>query len=166
MGDSLYQAAVGRARQPVIYREQGVPDTPEGRFEMICLYMSVLIERLNREGETGRAVAQETFDAMFRDLDGALREMAVGDLSVSKKIKALASHFYTALEAYTPAIKEGDAVALSSALAETPDLDARPNIEALASGALTWRGGLAECPGEALLRGETCVSSPEMSASA
>lgn len=166
IGDRLYQAAVQQARQPKFYREHGVPDTPEGRFEMICLFMSVLIARLNREGETGRAAAQESFDAMFRDLDGALREMAVGDLSVSKKIKALASHFYTALEAYTPPVREGDAAALASALQETPDLEARPATDVLAAAALAWAGTLAECPAEALLRGEPGAAGDEMSASA
>ena len=83
-GEALYQACVTHARTPELYRELNVPDTPEGRFEMISLHMAILIERLNQEGEVGRAAAQEAFDAMFRDFDGALREMAVGDLSPRK----------------------------------------------------------------------------------
>lgn len=35
----LYQSLVGRARQPVFYAEFGVPDTLDGRFEMITLHV-------------------------------------------------------------------------------------------------------------------------------
>jgi cytochrome b pre-mRNA-processing protein 3 len=44
----LYQAAVGHARAPFWYRELGVPDTPEGRFEMIALHVALLLRRLRR----------------------------------------------------------------------------------------------------------------------
>jgi cytochrome b pre-mRNA-processing protein 3 len=95
----LYQAAVGHARAPLWYRELGVPDTPEGRFEMIALHVALLLRRLRREGALGRALGQQLFDAMFVDLDGSLRELGVSDLSVGRYIKRLAGNLYARMDA-------------------------------------------------------------------
>lgn len=165
-GDRLYQASVTQARKPEIYRDLGVPDTPEGRFEMICLSMAVLIERLNREGPAGKDAAQEAFDAMFRDLDAALREMAVGDLSVSKKVKALASHFYACLTAYLPAIQAGDPAALAASLGAQDVLAGSADAEAIAARAIAWQATLGTVEAGRLLGGDTAGDAPGMRASA
>ena len=72
------------ARAPAFFRELGVPDTPEGRFEMIALHVALAVRRLRREGAPGRALGQELFDLMLTDLDQSLRELGVGDLSVGR----------------------------------------------------------------------------------
>ena len=95
----LYQAAVGQARARLWYRDLGVPDTPEGRFEMIALHVALLLRRLRREGVLGQALGQQLFDAMFVDLDGSLRELGVGDLSVGGYVKRLASNLYARMDA-------------------------------------------------------------------
>lgn len=89
----LYMSVVERARAPVFYADLGVADTPSGRFSLVALHGFVLMERLGRDaGAAG--LAQKIFDTMFADMDRNLREMGVGDLSVGKKIKSLAQHFY------------------------------------------------------------------------
>ena len=114
--EALYDACVVQARSPEFYAGMGVPDTIDGRFELIALHVGLLIRRLNREGETGKAVAQDVFDAMFRDFDSGLREMAIGDASIGKNIKAMASAFYGRVKAYDDALAEQDAAALGDAL--------------------------------------------------
>lgn len=166
IGDRLYQACVKQARQPELYRGLGVPDTPEGRFEMICLHMTVLVERLNREGELGKEAAQEAFDAMFRDLDGALREMAVGDLSVSKKIKALASHFYACLTAYDEAVKAGDSAALAVSITGMAELGGPADAAGIAASAIAWQARLEDIDAAGLLSGEIADRDAAMRASA
>jgi cytochrome b pre-mRNA-processing protein 3 len=99
LAEHLYRAVVEQARRPVWYRELGVPDTPEGRFEMIALHVALVLRRLRREGVRGRALGQQLFDAMFVDLDGGLRELGVGDLSVGTYVKRLAGNFYARLAA-------------------------------------------------------------------
>tara|TARA_R110002072_G_scaffold5008_3_gene33861 strand:+ start:703 stop:1242 length:540 start_codon:yes stop_codon:yes gene_type:complete len=165
-GEALYQACVTHARTPELYRELNVPDTPEGRFEMISLHMAILIERLNQEGEVGRAAAQEAFDAMFRDFDGALREMAVGDLSVSKKIKALAKAFYARLDAYLPAMERGDEAGFSKVIGDQIEADPPVLTQRLASYALDQKTRLAAQEGAALLAGTAPVFATGMRASA
>jgi len=95
----LYEAAVGQARAPFWYRELAVPDTPEGRFEMIALHVALLLRRLRREGALGQALGQQLFDAMFVDLDGSLRELGVSDLSVGGYVKRLAGNLYARMDA-------------------------------------------------------------------
>ena len=114
--EALYDACVEQARSAKFYTDMSVPDTIDGRFEMIALHVGLLIRRLNDEGETGRAVAQDVFDAMFRDFDSALRELAIGDASVGKNIKAMASAFYGRLKSYDEALASRDVKALGRAL--------------------------------------------------
>ena len=99
VAEQLYHAVVKQARRPVWYRELGVPDTPEGRFEMIALHVALVLRRLRREGLAGHALGQQLFDAMFVDLDGSLRELGVSDLSVGKYVKRLAGNLYARLAA-------------------------------------------------------------------
>jgi cytochrome b pre-mRNA-processing protein 3 len=106
IADQLYQAVVKQARRPVWYRELGVPDTPEGRFEMIALHAALVLRRLRREGTPGQALGQLLFDAMFVDLDGSLRELGVSDLSVGSYVKRLAGNFYARLAALDEGLGE------------------------------------------------------------
>jgi cytochrome b pre-mRNA-processing protein 3 len=99
VAEQLYQAVVKQARRPVWYRELGVPDTPEGRFEMVALHAALVLRRLRREGLPGQVVGQLLFDTMFVDLDGSLRELGVSDLSVGRYVKRLAGNFYARLAA-------------------------------------------------------------------
>lgn len=95
---ALYGQVVQRARRPALYSELGVPDTVEGRFEMIQLHVALLTLRLRETTSRGRPLAQALFDVMMTDMDRSLRELAVGDLSVGKYIKRMAQSFYFRLQ--------------------------------------------------------------------
>jgi cytochrome b pre-mRNA-processing protein 3 len=97
----LYGAAVAAARDPFLYRDLGVPDTLDGRFDAIGLHVYLLIRRLNTEAEPGPALAQAVFDAMFLDMDINLREMGVGDMSVGKRNRAMWEAFHGRSAAYS-----------------------------------------------------------------
>lgn len=112
----LYAAAVAQARQPGFYRDFAVPDTLDGRFDMIVLHVFLLVNRLSGKGEAAARQAQALFDLLFADMDQSLREMGVGDLSVGKKIKTMAAAFYGRSAAYRDALKSGDKDALRAAL--------------------------------------------------
>ncbi len=76
------------ARSPALFAGLGVPDTVEGRFDLVAVHVAVLIRRLRNDPDRrGAALAQAVFDAMFADMDLNLREMGVGDLSVGKKVR-------------------------------------------------------------------------------
>ncbi|HEY0185480.1 MAG TPA: ubiquinol-cytochrome C chaperone family protein [Rhodopila sp.] len=113
-GFQLYSLAVAAARDPALYVTLGVPDTLDGRFDAIVLYVYILVRRLHQEPEPGPALAQAVFDAMFLDMDVNLREMGVGDLSVGKRNRAMWEAFHGRSAAYAAAWD--DAAALEAAL--------------------------------------------------
>ena len=130
---TLYGVIVAQARQPVFYSELGVPDTLEGRFEMLILHAFLYLHRLKDEDEAAKEVAQKVFDAMFTDMDQSLREIGIGDLTVPKKIKKMAGAFYGRAAAYDAALVEGRE-ALASAVQRnvySDNSDERANAEAL-----------------------------------
>lgn len=126
--DSLYAAVVEQARRPEFYAALGVPDSVDGRFEMIALHMFLVLNRL--KGEPGQAAfAQALFDTMFADMDRSLREMGVSDISVGRHVKNMAKGFYGRVGAYESGLADAGPAALNDALrrnvygtlAEAPD---------------------------------------------
>jgi len=111
---ALYAKIVAQARQPRFYRELGVPDTLDGRFDLIVLHAFLVMHRLKAEG--AHELSQRLFDVMFAEMDRALREMGVGDLSVPAKIKKMASAFYGRVRAYDAAIGADSGERLKAAL--------------------------------------------------
>lgn len=111
----LYGAVVRQARSPSFYAGGGVPDTVDGRFEMVVLHAWLVIGRLTAGGDEAGRIAQRLFDAMIADMDRSLREMGVGDLGVGRKVKAMAEAYYGRSRAYDSALAAG-AADLSGAL--------------------------------------------------
>jgi cytochrome b pre-mRNA-processing protein 3 len=105
------------ARRPALFlRPYEVPDTLEGRFDLLVLFSTLLLRRLESLPHPGREIAQELVDALFEHLDAGLREIGVGDLAVPKRIKKLAEAFSGRTAAYRSALAL-DRAAFASALA-------------------------------------------------
>ena len=115
-GYELYGAAVAAAREPYFYEQLGVPDTLDGRFDLVGLHVFLVIRALNRLPPPGTDLAQAVFDAMFSDMDINLREMGVGDMSIAKKVKKMWEAFHGRADAYEKALVSGDPAALPAAL--------------------------------------------------
>jgi cytochrome b pre-mRNA-processing protein 3 len=113
---ALYLALVRQAREPAFYSECGVPDSLEGRFDMIVLHAFLIMRRLRAEGEAGAALAQALFDVMFSDMDQNLRELGVGDLAVGRRVKTMARSFYGRVKAYDEGLEAPGDQALVAAL--------------------------------------------------
>jgi cytochrome b pre-mRNA-processing protein 3 len=124
---------VAAARDPFLYTGLGVPDTLDGRFDLVGLHAFLLIQRLTREAAPGPPLAQAVFDAMFADMDINLREMGVGDLSVGKRVKAMWEAFHGRANVYSAALAAGDPVALEAALARNIWRGAEPPVGSAAA---------------------------------
>jgi cytochrome b pre-mRNA-processing protein 3 len=126
---ALYGAIVAQARSPTFYVEFGVPDTMEGRFDLIVLHLVLVLGRLGGAGERGAEFGQRLFDAFCRDLDGNLREMGVGDLAVPKRMRRFGEAFYGRQAAYVAALAADDPQHFEKALArnilQAEDIDHR-----------------------------------------
>lgn len=112
----LYVDAVHQARQPEFYLHWDVPDTADGRFDMVVLHVVLVMRRLKRDHDQAAGTAQALFDLMFADMDQNLREMGVGDMVIGKRVKAMAKSFYGRLAAYDLALSAEDDIALGAAL--------------------------------------------------
>jgi cytochrome b pre-mRNA-processing protein 3 len=97
---ALYGAIVAQARSSAFYRSYGVPDTVEGRLDMILLHLVLALRALGRDRTTPPGLAQDLFDHFCRDMDGNLREMGIGDLAVPKHMRRVAEAFYGRTKAY------------------------------------------------------------------
>ena len=128
----LYGMIVAQARSRAFYADYGVPDTVEGRFELLVLHLVLLLNRLgriNEAGAKGRDLGQGLFDAFCRDLDDNLREMGVGDMAVPRRMRHFGEAFYGRQAVYYAALSAADEGELEKALArnifETATVDER-----------------------------------------
>lgn len=104
----LLDVVIDQARRPAFYTSYGVPDTMLGRYEMVCLHAYVLLRRLKRVGGQGPRVAQTLHDKIFDDFDVALREVGLGDMGISKRMKKLARNLHGRISAYEHGLAAGD----------------------------------------------------------
>ena len=143
--EALYSTIVASARQPGLYSDWDVADTPLGRFEMIALHMFLFLHRLRGEDGAAAARGQEVTDMFFLEVDHSLRELGIGDVGVPKRVKRLARMFYGRTAAYGEALDNNDRKALAAALQRNvrPDDAAWPHAETLASYVFSARQSLA-----------------------
>lgn len=111
---ALYVAVVAQARRPEFYRQGGVADSLDGRFDMVVLHAFLVLRRLGAVGASAKPLSQAVFDLMFADMDANLRELGAPDVGIGRRVKAMAKAFYGRVAAYDEAI--GDADRLSQAL--------------------------------------------------
>ena len=98
----IYAALVARSREPVFFATFGVPDTLDGRFDLLTLHAWLVLERLKRDAHLSQAL----IDTIFVGFDEALREMGAGDIGMGRRMKKFADAFYGRLEAYGAAHEE------------------------------------------------------------
>ena len=155
-GRRLFTVAAAHARQPALYRDAGVPDTYEGRFELYTLHVVLVLHRLKGQGPRAAEASQALFDAYLRNLDDALREMGVGDLSVGKKMRKLGEAFYGRVKHYDQAFAAlPDADPLKALIVRTIFADAPGgDPDGLAGYALAAMQALRDQPLEAVLAGD------------
>lgn len=131
--ERLLAAVSDASRQPSLFGDGRIPDTLEGRFELMALNASLALIRLRRDQDAA-PLAQAFTDKFFRHLDAGLREDGVGDLVVPKRMRKLAGSFYGRLDAYAAPLEERDQAALANAIGR--------NV--LADGAHPFAGALAD----------------------
>jgi cytochrome b pre-mRNA-processing protein 3 len=115
---ALYAGLVGQARHPDLYRRLDVPDTLDGRFDSVALHVFLVLNRLKREdGADAAALAQHIVDIFVDDMDRSVRELGVGDMGVSRRVKQMAQALYGRAAVYEEAVAEADDAKLAAALA-------------------------------------------------
>jgi cytochrome b pre-mRNA-processing protein 3 len=104
--ETIYGMIVAQAREPLFYQALGVPDTVNGRFDMVLLHMWMVLRQMKRLDDGG--LAQALFDRFCSDMDHNLRELGTGDLAVPKRMQEFGEAFYGRSAAYDQALAAGD----------------------------------------------------------
>jgi cytochrome b pre-mRNA-processing protein 3 len=146
---TLYRLAVAAARQPALYEHFGVPDTIEGRIEMVMLHVGLVMSRLS--ADTNRELQRALSEAFFADMDASLREIGISDVAVPKKMKAIASAFYGRLKAYEAA--RGEAELVEALQRNVHAGTERPEVAALARYVRAFAAALAQSDADRLAAG-------------
>lgn len=154
---ALYRCIVEQARQPDFYTRHGVPDSLDGRFDMIVLHTFLIMRRLRTiASQAADQLSQDLFDLLFADMDSNLREIGVGDLGVGKRVKKMAQAFYGRVEAYEAGLLATDDAILTDALTRNlygTTQPALPNQLAMAAYMRAAEARLADQPEAKILAG-------------
>jgi cytochrome b pre-mRNA-processing protein 3 len=161
--DAIYGMIVTQAREPLFYRDLGVPDTVNGRFDLIVLHLWMVLRRL---GEIAGMTepAQALFDRFCADLDDNLREMAIGDLAVPKKMQAFGEAFYGRIAAYDMALTDSPEALAQAICRNVLDGGGIENARRLAAYARAVIAVLEKLDAAALIDASWTFPSPQLQA--
>lgn len=150
----LYRAVVAEGRDTFWYREGHVPDTMDGRFDMIAAILALVLIRLEAEGEAERASATMLTELFVDDMDATLRQLGIGDHLVGKHVGRMMGALGGRLAAFR-AVRAGESD-FDAAVRRNIFHEAPPSDEAVAvvAGRLqASASGLDSLPVEILLEG-------------
>ena len=120
----IYGKLMAQSRRPNFYGEGQFADTYDGRIDVLTLHIAAILSNLNRFGVNGERLGQALFDEMKDDFEIALREEALSDASVKKRIQPMISLFYDRVKAYAEALHAADKKsALDKVFSESPGFD-------------------------------------------
>jgi cytochrome b pre-mRNA-processing protein 3 len=142
--EAIYGMIVAQAREPLFYQAMGVPDTVNGRFDMVLLHLWMVLRRL-RPVEGGADLSQALFDHFCGDMDANLRELGVGDLTVPKRMQKFGEAFYGRAAAYDLALDAGGeslAQALCRNILDGADIGHARQLAAYAKAVIAVLAGL------------------------
>ena len=157
--DRLYGDVVALARDPWLYREGNVPDTFDGRFEMMVWHLALVVRRLKGRGGEAGAFAQDLFDRFLDDMDRSMREAAVGDIAIPKRLQKMVRVWFGLIRAMDE-LPTGGPEAIEPVLARNlyPRAERAPSLRAVAGKlAMRWREAEAAKPSD-LLAGQFALT--------
>ncbi len=157
----LYGAIVAQARQPAFYAAMGVPDTVQGRMEMVMLHTILVTRRLYGD-DSAKTLGQSVFDVFCLDMDRSMRELGVSDMAVPKRMRRVGEAFYGRAGAYEAALAGASGNELIEALGRNVfgDTASEDGARALAAYVQASAAGLAGASLDALADGDLPFPDP------
>lgn len=151
--EPLYRAVVRAARDPAWYREGHVPDTIEGRFDMIAALLALVLLRLEREpGDEARRGSVLLTELFIADMEGELRQIGIGDFVVGKHVGRLVGALGGRLGAFRDAGEQFAPAVRHNIFHDAPSSDQAVTFVSLRLRRL--RDALERVGADAILRGE------------
>ncbi|WP_245986600.1 ubiquinol-cytochrome C chaperone family protein [Azospirillum thermophilum] len=112
----FFATIAGQARNPVFYQQLGVPDSLDGRFDMVALHVFLVMRRLKGQGAEAARWSQALYEVMVADFEAGVMELGVGDSGISRKVKTMARGMAGRIQAYDAALQEAGDATLEVAL--------------------------------------------------
>ena len=106
--DGIYEKIVIISRNKTFYEAYSVPDTLDGRFDLLVLFSVIITFFLYKSGPKGKLLSQILFDKIFLDLDLSLRELGAGDAGVHIKIKNMVKSYMGRQKVYCDSLERND----------------------------------------------------------
>jgi cytochrome b pre-mRNA-processing protein 3 len=162
--ERVYADILQRVRQPAFYSTYGVPDSFDGRFDLLLLHLFIVVNRLAREGQAAQEFNQALFDVTFADMDQTLRERGIGDMGVPKHQRRMMKAFNGRMHAYDEALAQGDgalSIALRRNLYGTLEDSEVPDIKKIMRYMKQNMAQAAQMPADALMQGESFFTAAE-----
>ncbi|MCE7885934.1 MAG: ubiquinol-cytochrome C chaperone family protein [Alphaproteobacteria bacterium PRO2] len=156
-----YAQILQHIRAPVFYTTYGVPDSFDGRFDLLLVHLFIVINRLAGEGEQAREFNQALFDVTFADMDQTLREMGIGDMGVPKHQRRMMKGFNGRMHGYDEALKQGEGafvIALRRNLYGTLEDSEVPDIQKIMRYIRESMAVMAKKPVPEILNGEVAFA--------
>jgi cytochrome b pre-mRNA-processing protein 3 len=151
----LYDAVVNAGRDPAWYLEGQVPDTIDGRFDVISALLALVLIRLERDEETARIPSVLVTELFIDDMDGTVRQLGIGDLMVGKHVGRMVGALGGRLAAFREeAARGGDFVAAVRRNVFHESAASGEAVAFVSARLKRFLAGLEAAPSEALLRGE------------
>lgn len=152
--EPLYDQLMRASRQPVFYAELGVADSVEGRFEMLMLFVGLVVHRLSQE-DAGRETARKLSELFIDDMERSMREIGYDDSGLKRRLKKVVGAFYGRAEAAAAALASDRPAALADTLARNVYGGAgdRQHVVRLADHVRDFARRLAEIPTGELVAG-------------
>lgn len=153
----LYNAVVRRAREPHWYLDGAVPDTVDGRFDMVAAVLATVLLRMEREPDASAVPSARLTERFVEDMDGQLRQLGIGDIVVGKHIGKMMSMLGGRLGAYRDGFAATGPGALGEAIVRNVYRGQAPAPAALdhvRAGLAELHRRLADVPLAALVAGE------------
>ena len=161
---ALYDAIVDQARQPAFYTDLGVPDSTDGRFDLLALHSFLVFHRLKLDRGATEDLSQRLFDIMAFHLDQSVRISGAGDHGSAKRLKAMGEALMGRYRAYERALAASGPADLEAALERNLYGSGEPpdplQIRAVATYLRQESRGLADQPLAELLAGRLLFGSP------
>lgn len=157
----VYSVLLKQVRKPWFYEQAGVPDSFDGRYDLLLLHVFLVVNRLVEEGPAAREFNQALFDITFADADQTLREMGIGDMGVPKHMRRMMKAFNGRMHAYAQAL-EDDALeeALRRNLYGTLEKLDRRHIDSIKAYCLRHIDALQAQPAADIMRGVVSLEDP------
>ena len=147
--EAVYAKIVAATRQPYFYADLEVPDTIDGRFDLLVLHLALVVARLKGEDDNLR---QQLIDVFCSDMDDNIRELGAGDLGVSKKVRRMAEAFQGRYVAYGACVEPATMMAALERNVYAGRTNS--NVAKLAEYVLSSRKRLSEQSTETIIAGK------------